>query len=128
MMNAGVPGWGAPAFLPSQEGGVTGGNVDEEAGEATWTPAERALLDSVLEFSGAADGVIDYAGRERPQLRPGTGFDAVRQAMRALEARVLAAHAEGACSERIAEIARLEQEMVLLILRRHGAAPSPVDG
>jgi hypothetical protein len=105
---------------------VTGGNVDEEAGEATWTPVERALLDAALEFYDAADGVIDFTGRDRPQLRQdAAGFEAVRRAMAALEACVVSAHAEGAALARIAEIARLEQDMVALILQRQGAAPGP---
>ncbi|HEX4806557.1 MAG TPA: hypothetical protein VFU94_11715 [Conexibacter sp.] len=94
--------------------------------EGDWTPAERALLEAALEFYDAAQGVIDYAGSERPRLRhDAAGFEAVRQAMATLEQRVLAAHAAGATPERIAEVARMDAEMVELILRRPGAASSP---
>lgn len=104
--------------------------AEDELGEESWTPAERALLDAALEFFGAAQGVIEYEGRERPQLRQdAAGFDAVRKAMARLEGCVLAAAAEGATPERIARIARIDQEMVDLILRRRRpgppAAPSP---
>jgi hypothetical protein len=93
--------------------------------EASWTPVERALLDAALDFYGAAQGVIEYAGHERPQLRhDATGLDAVRRAMGALEERVAAAHAAGASPARIAQIARIEQETIELILRRRDAAPS----
>ena len=106
----------------------TGGSDSShgEPAEASWTPAERALLDAALDFYGAAEGVIDFAGGERPQLRhDATAFHAVREAMRVLEDRVLAAHAAGATPARIAQIARLEGEMVTLILKRRGAAASP---
>lgn len=94
----------------------------EAAGETGWTTAERALLDAAVEFYGAAEGVIDFAG-ERPQVRQdAAGFQAVRAAMARLEDHVLAAHAAGATPERIAEVARIEHEMVTLILARHGAA------
>lgn len=106
-----------------------GGAPDEpEAGD--WTPQERALLDAALEFYGAAEGVIDFAGRERPQLRQdAAGFEAIRRAMAQLEDRVRAAHAAGVAIERIAEIARIEREMVELILQRGPAAtPGPARG
>lgn len=104
--------------------GSGGGESDEDATEESWTPAERALLDAALDFYDAAESVIDYAGRKRPQLRPGpAGFDAVRHAMAALEARVVAAHAEGVPPGRIAEIARIEHEIVTLIVQRQDAAP-----
>lgn len=95
-----------------------------------WTLQEQALLDAALEFYDAADGVIAFAGRERPQLRQdAAGLDAVRRAMGALEERVVAAHAAGASPERIAEIARIEPETIALILeRRRTAAPSPDEG
>jgi hypothetical protein len=95
--------------------------------EDGWTPVERALLDAALEFYGAAEGVIDYSGTERPQLRQGAaGFEAIRRAMGVLDARVRDAHAAGTSPQRIAEIARIEPEMVELILGREGsAAPSP---
>lgn len=98
--------------------------------EGAWTPAEQALLDAALEFYGAAEGVIDYAGRERPQLRQGdaAAFDAVRRAMALLEERVAAVHAAGASPEHIARIARIEEETIVLILKRQGAAPSSTDG
>jgi len=102
----------------------------EKTCEEAWVPAEQALLDAALEFYGAAEDVIDYAGRERPQLRQGdtAGFDAVRRAMALLEERVAAAHAAGASPERIAEIARIEQETIVLILERQSTAPSPTEG
>ena len=104
--------------------------AEDEVGVESWTPAEQALLDAALEFYGAAQGVIDYEGHERPQLRQdAAGFDAVRKAMARLEGCVLAAAAEGATPPRIAQVARIEQEMVELILRRRRprppAAPSP---
>ncbi len=101
------------------------GGIDEQA----WTPVEQALLEAALEFYGAAGGVLDYAGRERPKLRQdAAGFEAVRHAMGLLEQRVVAAHEAGATPERIAQIARIEQETIALILQRQGAAPSPADG
>ncbi|HKG02947.1 MAG TPA: hypothetical protein VKB03_07185 [Conexibacter sp.] len=105
------------------------GEDSEKVGEEAWAPAEQALLDAALEFYGAAEGVIDYAGPERPQLRQGdtAGFDAVRRAMALLEERVAAAHAAGTSPERIAQITRIEQETIVLILQRQGAAPSPTE-
>lgn len=98
----------------------------DEPAEESWTPAERALLAAALDFFGAAEGVIDFAGPERPRVRhDAAAFNAVRDAMRVLEERVAAAHAAGATLERIAQIARLDGEMVTLILERRGAAPSP---
>lgn len=108
----------------SAPGSGTDGEIDEEA----WTPAEQALLEAALEFYGAAEGVIDYAGRERPQLRQdAAGFEAVRQAMAVLEEHVSAAHASGASPERIAQIARIEQETIALILERQGDTPPHQD-
>jgi hypothetical protein len=103
---------------------------DKTGQEEAWTPAEQALLDAALEFYGAAEGVIDFAGRDRPQLRQGdaAGFEAVRRAMALLEERVVAAHATGTSPERIAQIARIEEETIVLILERQGAAPSPTEG
>lgn len=94
------------------------------------TAAEQALLDAALEFYGAAEGVIDLAGPERPQVRQdAAGFQAVRRAMGVLEERVRGAHAAGVATPRIAEVARIEQEMVELILRRDAAAaPAPGEG
>jgi hypothetical protein len=108
------------------DGSTAGDGEDEELGEEAWTPAEQALLDAALEFYGAAKGVIDYGAPERPQLRQdAAGFEAVRRAMAQLEERVTAAHAAGASPERIAQIARIEQETIVLILQRRGAAPNP---
>lgn len=110
---------------PSADKHAAGDEIDGDA----WTPVEQALLDAALEFYGAAEGVIDYAGRDRPQLRQdAAGFGAVRRAMAVLEERVRAAHAAGASPERIAQIARIECEMVTLILARDSAAPSPAEG
>ncbi len=94
------------------------------------SPVEQALLDAALEFYGAAEGVIDLAGVERPQVRrDAAGFEAVRQAMSVLEDRVRRARAAGVAPERIAEVARIEQEMVELILQRDTtAAPAPGEG
>jgi hypothetical protein len=105
--------------------GASGAQADD-----AWTPSERALLDAALEFYGAAEGVIDLAGEERPQLRQdAAGFKAVRRAMGLLEDRVRSAHADGITPERIAEIARIDHEMIQLILRRDSAAtPSPAEG
>jgi hypothetical protein len=105
------------------------GVADDDAEEIVWTNAERQLLEATLDFYAAAEGVIDFAGRERPQLRQdAAGFDAVRQTMGVLEARVCEAHAAGVARERIAEIARIEEEMVGLILDRRDAAPGPAEG
>jgi len=108
---------------------ASGGDADgDETGEETWTPAEQALLDAALEFYGAAEGVIDYANHERPQLRQdAAGFEAVRRAMAQLEERVAAVHAAGATPERIAQIARMEQETIALILQRRGTAPNSTE-
>jgi hypothetical protein len=104
------------------------GGPDEAVAAETWTPAERALLDAALEFYGAADGVIDYEGCERPRLRQdAAGFEAIRRAMSALEERVVAAHAAGVAPERIAQLAHVEHEMVDLILRRRGGAPDAAE-
>jgi hypothetical protein len=103
--------------------------VDDKRGEEAWTPAEHALLDAALAFYGAAEGVIDYAGRRRPQVRQdAAGFDAVRRAMAALEDRVRSARAAGVTPERIAQVARIDEEMVSLILQREPAAPSSTEG
>jgi hypothetical protein len=105
------------------------GGGDDDVGEEAWTPVERALLDAALEFYGAAEGVIDFAGPARPQVRRDVaGFDAIRRAMAGLEQRVVAAHAAGVSPQRIAEIARIEPDMVALILQRRSTAPSPTDG
>ncbi|HEX5145581.1 MAG TPA: hypothetical protein VFV85_01055, partial [Conexibacter sp.] len=53
-----------------------GDDADDAVDEAAWTSAERALLEAALDFYGAAGGVLDYTGRERPQLRRGEGFEA----------------------------------------------------
>jgi hypothetical protein len=137
MMNVGVPGWARRHFGFREAASVTGdlhddrsaggGGTDEE-GAGAWTPAERALLDAALDFYGAAEGVIDLAGEERPQVRrDAAGFEAVRRAMGVLEDRVRSAHAAGVAAERIAAIARIEREMVDLILQRDGAA-GPEEG
>jgi len=108
------------------QGRAAGTAARSEPDRALWTEAERALLDAALKFYAAAEGVIDYAGPDRPQLRQdAAGFQAVREAMGVLEQRVLAAHATGLAPERIAEISRIEREMVTLILERRGAAPAP---
>lgn len=107
---------------------AAGNGASDDVGEADWTPVEQALLDAALQFYGAAEGVIDYAGRERPQLRQdAAGFEAVRRAMALLEQCVVDAQAAGASPERIAQVARMEPEMVTLILQRRGAAPEPAE-
>jgi hypothetical protein len=81
------------------------------------------LLESALEFYGAAQGVIDYAGSTRPRVRYDVaGLQAVRDAMAALEERVLVAHDRGVPSDEIASIARLDREMIELIVARRGPA------
>jgi len=101
----------------------------DAAGEAAWTPAEQALLDAALEFYGASAEVIDYAASDRPHVRQdAAGFEAVRRAMAVLEDRIRTAGAAGIDAERIAEIARIDQEMVALILGRGDGAPSPAEG
>ncbi len=107
---------------------AAGGGRSDEVDEDAWTPAEQVLLDAALEFYGAAEGVIEYAGRERPQVRQdAAGFEAVRRAMGLLEERIAAAHAAGATPERIAQVTRIELETISLILERRGAAPSPAE-
>lgn len=92
-----------------------------EGDEPDWSPAERALLDCALDFFGAAEAVIDYAGPDRPHLRYDVdGLQEVRSAMALLEERVHVAHEAGVTPERIASITRLEQEIVELIIARHG--------
>jgi hypothetical protein len=112
-----------------EDGSAAEGGIDEPAAGEAWSAAERALLNAAMDFYGAAGGVIDLAGPERPQLRrDADGFAAVRKAMAAVEARVREAHAAGVRPERIAEIARIEPDMVGLILRRAGAAaPDPAE-
>jgi len=112
-----------------EDGSAAEGGTDEPAGAEAWSVAERALMEAAIEFYGAAGDVIDLGGPERPRLRRGAdGFEAVRKAMAAVEARVREAHAGGVAPERIAEIARIELEMVELILRRPAAAPDPAEG
>jgi hypothetical protein len=86
--------------------------------------AERTLLDAALEFYGAAGAVIDYAGPDRPRVRhDAAGLGQVRDAMTALEAQVRRAHAAGLPRDRIARVARLEEEIVELILAGGDAEP-----
>lgn len=108
----------------------SGSGREPAPSDGAWSKVERALLDAALEFYGAAEGVIDFAGRDRPQLRhDAAGFKAIRRAMAALEERIRGAHAAGLALERIVEIARIEPEMVALIIAREGAAaPSPDEG
>jgi hypothetical protein len=91
--------------------------ADDIADGEDWSPAERALLDSALEFYGAAETVIDLGGAERPRLRYDVnGLQAVREAMTTLEERIRVAHEAGVAPERIAGITRLELEIVELIV------------
>lgn len=108
----------------------TGSGAEQESGTDAWTPSERALLDAALGFYGAAEGVIEFGDGTRPQVRrDAAGFEAIRQAMGLLEERVLDAHAAGVARERIAEVARIEREMVELIIARGSVvAPSPAEG
>jgi len=102
---------------------------ETDVADARWTPAEQALMDAALAFYGAAGAVIDLDGPERPLVRrDAAGFEAVRRAMTVLEERVAQAHADGLAPERIAQIARIEQETILLIIERRDAAPGRVDG
>ncbi|MGB2711844.1 MAG: hypothetical protein WBC33_10040 [Conexibacter sp.] len=80
---------------------------------------ERALLESALDFYGAAEAVIDYAGAERPRLRYDVErLQDVRDAMATLEGRILTAYDAGVDAEQIARITRLEPEIVTLIVAR----------
>src|SRR5689334_24624793 len=135
MMNAGVPGWGSPASFvrrrtPVTDGGSAAsrgadGRVDEEA----LTPVEQSLLEAALDFYSAAGGVIEFRDEQHPHLRPNAdGFKAIRAAMGTLQERVAAAHEAGASPERIAQIARMEQETIDVILQRRGSAPSQQHG
>jgi hypothetical protein len=91
-----------------------------ETEEADWSAAERDLLDSALEFYGAAEGVIDYSGEARPRLRYDLErLGEVRDAMAALEERIVQASEAGVSPERITSITRLDREIVDLILVRH---------
>jgi len=104
-----------------------GHGADGEVGEELWTPVEQALLEAALDFYNAAGGVIEFADEQHPHLHlrhTADGFKAIQQAMGTLQERVVAAHAAGASPERIAQIARMEQETIDLILQRRGAAPS----
>jgi hypothetical protein len=94
---------------------------EDEVGQATpaGSTVERGLFNSALDFYGAADAVIDYSGSERPRLRYDVaGLQAVRAAMGELELRISLASRAGMPAQRIAQITRLEQEVVDLILRR----------
>ena len=93
-------------------------SVADDIGDGDdWSPAERALLDSALEFYGAAETVIDLGAKQRPQLRYDVnGLQAVREAMTTLEERIRVAHGDGVPPERIAGITRLELEVVEMIL------------
>jgi hypothetical protein len=100
--------------------------ADGDAGEDLWTADEQALLEAALDFYSAAGGVIEFTDDKRPHLHlrhTADGFKAIQQAMGALQERVVAAHAAGATPERIAQIARMEQETIDLILQRRDAAP-----
>jgi hypothetical protein len=98
--------------------------ADNGAGDA-----ERALLDAAVEFYGAAEAVIDFAGLDRPRLRYDVGgLEQVRDAMARLEAHVRRAHAAGLTPERIARIARLDDEIVALMLARDAGPVSPAGG
>ena len=91
----------------------------EDRGAEAWSAAERALLDSALDFYGAAEGLIDLADAERPRVRHDVArLQAVGDAMAALEQRVRTAHEQGVTPERIAQLARLEPEMVATMLER----------
>lgn len=97
--------------------------------DGDWSAAERALLDSALDFYGAAETVIDYSGSERPRLLYDVArLQKVRDAMAALEARIRGAFESGVSAERITRITRLEREIVDLILGRsaaRSARPTP---
>lgn len=112
------------------DGSIADRGADEPAGSEDRSAAERALLAAAIGFYGAAEGVIDLAGSDGPQLRRDAGaFEAIRRAMATVEACVREAHGAGVAPERIAEIARIEPEMVELILHRRGAAaPDPAEG
>lgn len=102
--------------------------ADGDVGEDSWTPDEQALLEAALDFYSAAGGVIEFTDDRSPHLHlrhNADGFKAIRQAMGTLQERVVAAHAAGSTPERIAQIARMEQETIDLILQRQGAAPNP---
>ena len=109
------------------DGSGAGRGADGDVGEDLWTPDEQALLEAALDFYNAAGGVIEFTDGRQSQLHlrhNAEGFKAIRQAMGALQERVVAAHAAGASPQRIAQIARMEQETIDLILQRQGAAPS----
>ena len=110
--------------------GSTGPGAEAATDVDTWSPLELELLEAAIAFYGAAEGVIDFTDRPRPQVRrDAAGFDAVRRAMGTLERRVRNAHAAGLPPRRIAEIARIEQEIVELIIAREApAAPEPDEG
>lgn len=103
---------------------------EDEVGGATpiGSTVERGLFNSALDFYGAAEAVIDYSGNDKPRLRYDVaGLQAVRAAMGVLEQRISLASRAGMPAEQIAEITRLEQEVVDMILLRqrdpaHGGA------
>jgi len=126
-----------PAFTNGAGGrdpqaGSGSGDADPLRGTAGDRTAEteRTLLDAALEFYGAAGAVIDYTGPDRPRVRQdAAGLAQVRDAMTALEAQVRRAHAAGLPLDRIACVARLDQEIVALILAGGDAEPTgPVAG
>jgi hypothetical protein len=113
----------------TSDGSAADDGEDDGVDDEPWTPAEQVLLAAALDFYGAAEGVIQFSGHDRPQLRhDAAGFDAVRRAMGALEERVAAAHAAGVSAARIAQIARIEPETIALILERRSAASDPEAG
>jgi hypothetical protein len=93
---------------------------DEVKGTASLgSTVERGLLNSAIDFYGAAGAVLDYAGAGRPRLRYDVaGLQAVRAAMGALEQRICVARRAGMPADQIVRITRLEPELVELILQR----------
>lgn len=104
---------------------------EDEVGGATpiGSTVERGLFNSALDFYGAAESVIDYSGPEKPRLRYDvTGLQAVRAAMGELEQRISLAWRAGMSAEQIAEITRLEPEVVdMILLRQRDSAQDTAD-
>lgn len=102
---------------------VVSKQAETDAGEERVSSlVERGLFNSALEFYGAAGAAIDHRGRERPAVRFDVeALQSVRVAMGALERRIEIAWRAGLTNERIASIARLDQDVVEQIVERQRA-------
>lgn len=97
--------------------------AEDDAGqERVPSLVERGLFASALEYYGAAGAVIERRASERPAVRfDAEALESVRAAMGALERRIEIAWRAGLSDERIASIARLDLDLVALIVQRQRA-------